>query len=197
MITIELFMTKMEELQINFSHELTKKYLDFYFKKLNEKMNDTSFVRAIDALVDGEVKFYKSAVNPIPNVTEILNAGRSKINRADYLESDEVKTFLRKQILEFRSIFWNREPKKREIWDKISPELKSWIERGIGKESFLSLAENGSELYHRYSEQKTEDAYFGIVKYELMKKFDAENGIGIDSGKNNNIGLDGMKGLLQ
>ena len=145
MITIEIFTTKIEELQMNFNHFLTEKFVEFYYKKLNEKMNDVSFVRAIDALVDGEVKFYKSAVNPIPNVTEILSAGRSKINREEYLDSDDVKMLLRQRVLEFRGVFWNRSPIHRrydevkekfdpidrevllKFYDKLSEDLQLWM----------------------------------------------------------------------
>ncbi len=214
MITIEIFMAKMEELQMNFSYELTEKLIGFYYKKLNEKMNDASFVRAIDALVDGDVKFYKSAVNPIPNVTEILSAGRSKINRAEYMESDEVKQLLRKRVLEFRGVFWNRRPIERKyneetekldpierdvllkFYDKLSDDLKTWITQRIGKEAFFGLLESGDH-YHRFSEQHTEDSYFAGVKNNLLKQFDEENGLSLDQGKDRNIGLDGMQGLLK
>jgi hypothetical protein len=213
MITKEIFFSKIDELQMNFSHQLTEKLLEFYFKKLNEKMNDVSFVRAIDALVDGEVKFYKSAVNPIPNVTEILSAGRSKINREEYLDSDDVKMLLRQRVLEFRGVFWNRTPIHRrydevkekfdpidrevllKFYDKLSDDLQLWITQRIGKEAFFGLLESG-EHYDRYSQQQTEDSYFAGVKNNLLRKFDEENGIAIEPPKNN-FGLDGMQGLLK
>jgi hypothetical protein len=214
MINTELFMTKIEELQMNFNHTLPVKFLDFYFKKLNESMNDKTFTKAIDALISGEVKFYKSAVNPIPNVTEILSAGRSKINRAEYMESDEVKQLLRKRVLEFRGVFWNRRPIERKyneeteklnpierevllkFYDKLSDDLKTWITQRIGKEAFFGLLESGDH-YHRFSEQHTEDSYFAGVKNNLLKQFDEENGLSLDQGKDRNIGLDGMQGLLK
>ena len=213
MITPEVFTSKIEELQMNFMHSLNEKFLAFYFKKLNEAMNDKTFVKAIDALINGEVKFYKSAVNPIPNVTEILSAGRSKINRAEYLDSDDAKQLLRTRILEFRGVFWNRrpiarryneeteklDPIEREVllkfYDKFSDDLKTWINQRIGKEAFFGLLESGDH-YHRFSEQHTEDSYFAGVKNNLLRKFDEENGIAIEPPKNN-FGLDGMKGLLQ
>jgi hypothetical protein len=213
MITKEIFFSKIDELQMNFSHQLTEKLLEFYFKKLNEKMNDVSFVRAIDALVDGEVKFYKSAVNPIPNVTEILSAGRSKINREEYLDSDDVKMLLRQRVLEFRGVFWNRTPIHRrydevkekfdpidrevllKFYDKLSEDLQLWITQRIGKEAFFGLLESG-EHYDRYSEQHIENSYFAGVKNNLLRKFDEENGIAIEPPKNN-FGLDGTQGLLK
>lgn len=213
MITKELFFSKIDELQMNWGSELSEKQYEFYYKKLNESMNDKTFTMAIDFLNGAESTFFKTTANPIPNVTEILKAGRSKINRAEYLDSDDVKQILRQRVLEFRGVFWNRTPIHRrydevkekfdpidrevllKFYDKLSEDLQLWITQRIGKEAFFGLLESG-EHYDRYSEQHIENSYFAGVKNNLLRKFDEENGIAIEPPKNN-FGLDGMQGLLK
>ena len=213
MITKELFFSKIDELQMNWGCELTEKQYEFYYKKLNEAMTDKTFTLAIDFLNGADSTFFKTTANPIPNVTEILKAGKSKINRAEYLDSDDAKQLLRTRILEFRGVFWSRRPIARrydeetekldpierdvllKFYDKLSDDLKAWITQRIGKEAFFGLLESGDH-YHKFSGQNIEDSYFAGVKNNLLRQFDEENGVSIEPPKNNFV-LDGMKGLMQ